>query len=207
VVSNNPNPPSGMLTNPPAGFNSGAPDGNGGSINNNLFDGQYFVINSPVHVAPTPDGHYDMVYYEMANPNCGGQVCMDQVIIGITNDATGQTYYEVFNWGDGIPDTNTNVDTTQLGVPTAEDDNQIISTSDLYIDPSQVGLPQPPDLQTGILIDVDTAPSNPPRDPVTGTTYDYVVVVAPPASSPNNAGDDMNLDSVQVTEVASPTPP
>jgi hypothetical protein len=186
----------------PPGLNVGAPDGNNAS-GSGFPDGSYVVVNvssNPVVVNATPDGHYDLVYYEDENPNGSNQIEMDQVIIGISNDPSGNPYYQVFNWGDGIRDTNTNVDTATIGVPSAENDNQAISTSVLYEDPSSPPSPPNPNLQTGILIDVDQAPSHPPPD-----TYDYVVVIAPPADPP--PGDGGQVDSIQVTEVSSPAPP
>jgi hypothetical protein len=190
------------LTATPDGFNEGAPDGSNAS-GTDFPDGSYFVIDvssNPVVVNATSDGHYDLVYYEDENPDGSNQVAMDQVIVGISNDPSGNPYYQVFNWGDGIRDTNTNVDTAVIGVPSAEVDNQVISTNDLYEDPSSPS--PPPNLQTGVLIDVDQAPSHPPPD-----TYEYVVVIAPPDTNPNNAGDAGQVDSVQVTEVTSPVPP
>lgn len=188
-----------QLTATPTGLNEDEPDGNNASVP----DGSYFVIDlglNPIVVNATPDGSYDLVYYEDENPNGSGEIAMDQVILGITNDPSGNTYYQIFNWGDGIPDTNTNVDTTVLGEPTAEVDNQVIQTSDLYEDPASA--PPPSNSQTGILIDVDQAPSNPPPG-----NYQYLVIIAPPASAPNNLGDGGQVDSIDVTEVSSPAPP
>lgn len=184
-----------LLTATPSGFNQGAPDGVPAS-NPNFPDGSYFVIDvssNPVVVGVTPDGYYDLIYYEDESPP--GFVSMDQVIIGISNNSTGNPYYEVFNWGDGAPDANSNVDISVLSpsplpASPAESDNAQITTGQLYGTPPN---------QTGILIDVDTAPSNPPAGP-----YNYVVIIAPPATAPNNAGDGGQVDSVQITEVALP---
>jgi hypothetical protein len=180
------------LTATPSGFNEGPPDG----VVASPPDGSYFVVNvssNPVVVGATPDGNYDLAYYEDENPP--GFVSMDQVIIGISNDPSGNPYYEIFNWGDGTPDSNSNVDISVLSpaplpASPAESDNAQITTGQLYGTPPN---------QTGILIDVDTAPSSPPAG-----TYNYVVIISPPASAPNNAGDGGQLDSVQVTEVALP---
>jgi hypothetical protein len=191
----------------PAAANTGLPDGNVTDKNNSP-DGSYFVVDvssNPVHVAATPDGNYDLVYYEDENPNDSGLIAMDQVKIGITNDSTGQTYYEVFNWGDGQPDTNSNLNTNTLppntppdpAIDPAEPDNQVIPTDDLYKDPAAT---PPPNPQTGVLIDVDQAPSHPPPG-----DYKYVVIVAPPAPSSVDGGQ---MDSIDVTEVPiPPTPP
>ncbi len=186
----------------PSGMNVGEPDGSNAS-GSNFPDSSYFVIDlgsNPIVVHATSDGSYDLVFFEDENPNGSGEIAMDQVILGISNDPSGNPYYEVFHWGDGIPDANSNVDTTALGLPTAEVDNQTISTSDLYEDPASS--PPPSNEQTGILIDVDQAPSRPPPG-----SYQYLVIIAPPATNPNNAADGGQVDSVEVTEVVSPVPP
>lgn len=130
-------------------------------------------------VTDTSETNYDLIYYEF---NSGGNITMDQVIVGISVFSDGNLYYEVFNWGNGNRDTNTNVDTAILGVDPAEVDNQSIDVNDLY--------GSPPD-QTGILIDVDNAPSAPPAG-----DYPYVVII-----SPAGGGDPAQVDSIEVTEV------
>lgn len=187
----------------PAGLNEGPPDGSTAD-GSDFPDGSFTIVDisaNPIVVGPTPDGNYDLVYYEDENPNGSNEIAMDQVIVGITNYDlwynNNNTYYEVFNWGNGVADDNSNVSTTDLGLPTAENDNQVISTNDLYLDPSAP--PPPPNAQTGILIDVDGAPSNPPPG-----TYDIVVIIAPPASAPNNDGDGGQVDSVDVTDESLP---
>jgi hypothetical protein len=184
-------PPGSTKIAPPVQVEIGAPNG---SISWTA-DNSYYVLNLPVVVNGPSDKNYDLVYYEMQYPfSSPGYIRMDQVIVGITNDNTGSSYYQVFNWGDGVPDTNTNVDTSVIGVNPAEVDNQIIPMTDLHQDSAASP-------QTGITIDVDNAPSNPPPD-----TYNYVVIVAPPTPPPPApAGDGGQTDSVQVTEV-SPTP-
>jgi hypothetical protein len=161
--------PSGVST-------SGPPDFSPGVVN----DGSYYVLDmsgNPIIVNGTSDTNYDLVYYEY-EAGSSGNIEMDRVIVGITNDSTGQTYYQVFNWGDGVPDTNTNVDTAVItpSVNSAEYDNQQIDMSNnLYQDPSP-----PPTMQTGILIDVDNAPDPPPP-----ATYNYVVIIAPVVIAPS----------------------
>lgn len=90
------------------------PDGNPGEI----MPGNYVIVNlggNPVVVVGASETNYDLVYYES---NAGGNVLLDRVIVGISQwtDLTlpGSVYYEVFNWGDNIRDTNTNVDTNTL---------------------------------------------------------------------------------------------
>ena len=103
------------------------------------------VSANPVHVNPTPDGNYDLVYYEDENPSTPGYIALDDVIVGISNDSSGNPYYEVFNWGDGSPDTNTNVDTSDPPpvLPASEPDNQSIDMNDLHQDPAAPGSPEP----------------------------------------------------------------
>ncbi|CAG1006228.1 hypothetical protein ANAEL_03400 [Anaerolineales bacterium] len=154
----------------------------------NLQDGQYIVVNlgtTPIIVEGTPDTDYDLVYYEMANPI---NIAMDQVIIGISQDINNDgvfdgIYYEVFNWGDGNPDLNSNVGS----IAGAETDNQVIIANN----PSSVLYGTPP-YQTGVLIDVDNASSNPPIG-----IYQFLVVIAPETS----ADDGADINSVQVVEV------
>lgn len=150
-----------------------------------ILDGTYIVVSLSVTVEQTPDDNYDLVYYEFNN---GGAVFMDWVHIGISNYADGSEYYEVFNWGNGIPDTNSNIG----DVAGSELDDQGVNLSELY-DPDDAG-PAP---KTGILIDVDTAPSTPPPG-----TYNFVVILSPLGG---NSGTWAQVDAIQTVEV--PTPP
>jgi hypothetical protein len=165
---------------PPAEKDIGTPDGNPGVIT----PGNYIILNvggNPVLVDGNPD--YDLVYYES---DAGGNVFMDSVVVGISHLVDGSVYYEVFNWGDNNRDTNTNVDTNTLPADPActasppECDNRSIPTGDLYNG-------------TGVLIDVDNAPSAPPAG-----TYDYIVVISPQSGAPDGA----QVDAVEVV----PTP-
>ncbi len=155
-----------------------------------LPNGSYTILDvsgNAVIVLETPDANYDLVFYEFIN---GTSVYLDHIIIGISQFPDGSLYYEVFNWGNGIPDTNTNVDTADLppdplcpGDPECE--NRDIPIDDLYPNPGG-----------GILIDVDTASSAPPPG-----TYDYIVII-----SPNNNVEPAQIDAIVVTEVPLPTP-
>lgn len=170
---------------PEIGVTPGPPDNNPpGSMTGLAIINQntYVVINFSVVVEPTPDANYDLVLYEFNN---FGYVFLDWVIIGISNDPSGATYYEVFNWGNGIPDANTNIG----DVAGSEDDEQQTDLSEFH-DPDGGSTNN----QTGILIDVDTATSEPPPN-----TYNYIVVIAP------NGGGSNEVDSIDVTEV--PIPP
>lgn len=188
------------------------PDGNIGTIT----AGTYIVINLSVVVSATPDDNYDLVFYEYDN---GGSLFLDWIIIGISNDPTGASYYEVFNWGNDIPDSNSNADYTDLPADPVncpsdgECDNREIPISgsaevppseNILYDPDYVPANPPstsesngPAPQTGILIDVDTASSSPPPN-----TYNYIVII-----SPGGGGDAAQVDAVQTVEVPTPTPP
>ncbi len=169
---------------PPAEIDLGAPDGNPGVV----VPGSYIILNLPVVVEGPADTDYDLVYYES---DAGGNVFMDSVIVGISQtdlSTLGDIYYEVFNWGDNIRDTNTNVDTNTLPPDPActaappECDNRNIPTTELYPGPNG----------TGVLIDVDNAPSAPPVG-----TYDYIVIISPASGAPDGA----QVDAIEVTEV------
>ncbi|MBM3126947.1 MAG: hypothetical protein FJZ87_18070 [Chloroflexi bacterium] len=92
-------------------------------------------------------------------------------------------YYVVFNWGDGVPDNNSTVG----DIAGSETDNQNIPYSELYGSP----------IDTGILIDVDNAPSYPPAG-----NYSYLAVQAPIAPP----SDGADVDSVQIVDIPSPYP-
>ena len=151
---------------------------------------------NPVQVSGTPDGNYDLIFYEWDDGT--GSVYLDHIIIGISN-ATDGSYYEVFNRGDNNPDENTNVDTSPTipphlpndpgcsGADAPECDNRYVpaTTPPLYTDPVS-------GISTGILIDVDNAGGSPPEG-----FYGYLVIISP-------AGgylDPAQVDAVVVAEV------
>lgn len=169
-----------QVTATPTGFNVGDP-GSGSGASGNISSGTYYVVTLPVPIivnGPT-DTNYDLVYYEVQFG--GGQIAMDSVIISISAD--GITYYEVFNWGDGTPDANSNVGDV-AATAGAENDNQTIPTSELY---------GTPPAQTGILIDVDNATSAPPPG-----SYGYLAIQAP---APDGDGG-LDVDAVDVVDVS-----
>ncbi|MEN9524616.1 MAG: hypothetical protein RL536_685, partial [Candidatus Parcubacteria bacterium] len=125
-------------------------------------DGSYIVLNLSVTVDSAPDNLYDLVFYEWEN---GGNVYLDMVIIGVTNDVSGSSYYEVFNWGNNIADTNSNVSDLAAG---GEQDDEMVPLSDPSAVPPNPDTLHDPDYnstngtngplpQTGILIDVENA--------------------------------------------------
>jgi hypothetical protein len=169
---------------------TGVPDGVPGDI----LPGTYVVLDvsgNPIVVESSPDGNYDFILYEATytDPVTGDTVVlMDQISVLISQDGTN--YYEVFNWGDNVPDANSNLDYTTLPADcTQECDNREIPTTEFYVDPV-TGIP------TGILIDVDTAPDNPPEG-----TYTYVIIVSPPGL------DAAQVDAIVVDEVPLPAAP
>ena len=129
--------------------------------------------STPIIVNNPPDAYYDFVYYEWANP----VVLLDCVILSISSD--GAVFYDVFYWGDGFPDDNSNVPSS------TEDDEFPINPMVLY-----------GPLQTGILVDVDTTLlSNPPIG-----SYRYLKIEAP-LFCPNDRNDGVEIDAIEVIEV------
>ena len=163
-----------ILINPP-NIVVGPPDGNVTSIPL----GSYTVIDisaSPIIIVGSSETGWDLVYYEAEfnGPGNSGFIYLDNVILGISTFADGHLYYDVFNWGNGVPDYNTNISGY------ADVDNQTIPLTDLW------NYPVAP--STGILIDADNAPSQPPPG-----TYNYLVVICPLTGA-----DGMQSDSIQI---------
>jgi hypothetical protein len=172
-----PSTPEGSSASVPGNTNVGAPNGTVG----NVADGTYVVINlggSPIVVTNPSETNYDFVYYELPS---GSGIQMDSVILSISTDDV--VYYVVFNWGNGTPDANSNVG----DVAGSENDNQPINSSELHGTSPQ---------DTGIAVDVDNAPSNPPPG-----NYQYLAIQAP-AAPPGDGNDGADVDSIEVTEVA-----
>lgn len=140
----------------------GPPDGNDFVV---IPGASKIIIFSPPIVA-NGDAAPDFVYYEvLASPT---RVDLDWVMIEISPD--GVTWYQVFFWGDGLPETNSNVDITVIGG--TEADNRPFLPTDLYN-------------TTGITIDVDT--NVPPG------SYPWMRI-----SSPAGSTDGANIDSIEV---------
>lgn len=141
----------------------GGPDGNDHNPGPN---GSITILFSP---AVTADGTStpDFVYYEiLVNPT---RVDLDWVMIEISSD--GSTWYTVFVWGDGTPDTNSNVDINVIGG--LEDDNRQFNPVDLYN-------------QTGVTIDIDAIPGI-----TTGVDYPWMRI------SGIGGSDGPNIDAIQ----------
>jgi hypothetical protein len=179
----NPSPLVGSSGSVPGNTNIGAPDGSVGTIP----DGSYVVIDlsgNPIVVVDPSETNYDFVYYELPS---GSGIQMDSVILSISTDNI--VYYVVFNWGDGTPDNNSNVGDVAANTGT-ENDNQPIDQPDT----GELHGTAPQD--TGIAVDVDNAPSNPPPG-----NYSYLAIQAP-AAPPADGNDGADADSVEVVEVA-----
>ncbi len=151
---------------PPGEPNIGLPNGIGAEIQ----CGGYLDIDLDSVGAPRITSHagYDFVDYEM--PGCAG-ICLDWVQIDLCGDPCAG-WVTVFNWGDGVPDTNTNVASYAAG---GEDDNESILPADLLNG-------------RGITIDVD-----PFGVPSGG--YRYLRIWSP-INWPNN--DGAQVDSIDI---------
>ncbi|MCK6566270.1 MAG: hypothetical protein L6Q45_01080 [Anaerolineales bacterium] len=170
-------PPPGGEIPPPPGVGDD-PDGIIGSIP----DGTYFILSltSPVVVSSAPDGNNEIIYYEYNN---AGIIYMDFVLLGISQFPDANPYFQVFNWFDGIQDSNTNADYIILPPDPAcfanpECDNRVIPELNLYPYPG-----------AGILIDAETAASAPPPG-----DYYYIIVLSPVGGS----GEPLNIDAITI---------
>jgi len=87
----------------------------------------------------------------------------------------GTNWYTIFNWGNNVADTNTNMDFNILSNPQVpeEPDQRDIPTAELYN-------------LTGIAIDLDSI--------VPPGAYPYIRFIAPPGDIDNH----MEIDAIQV---------
>jgi len=140
-------------------------------------DGDVYALPSgssltlSINLVATGDGSYDLVYYERPAPG-GTGIFLDWVILEIGD---GTNWYTIFNWGDNIADTNSNMDFNILPNPGTpeETDQRDIPTSALYNG-------------TGIAIDVDAI--------IPAGTYTYLRFTAPAGDSDGQ----MEIDALQV---------
>ena len=120
----------------------------------------------------TADGDtaYDLVYYERA---AGSGIYLDWVTIEIGD---GNNWYTIFNWGDDLADTNTNVDFNILPNPVVppEPDEREIPSANLWNN------------STGVAIDIDSI--------VPPGTYLYIRFYAPPDNNDNQA----EIDAIEI---------
>jgi hypothetical protein len=141
-------------------------------------------LGIPLYALSTPDGIPDIVYFELRSG--ANNIQMDQVIIEI-GDFFLDIWYMIFNWGDNVPDSNSNLSIATYGG--AENDNRNFVKT-------EVPLYGTPDLNTGITIDIDGyAP--------TGTPYQWLRIRVPTLSGGPNDGAD--VDSILVLPTKTPT--
>lgn len=188
------NDPSGTCTdNRPAGEpNVGPPNGTSARIGCGL--GMIIDLGGTPIIGGDA-GSYDLVYYETQGPVPAPPpfyIFMDLVELQISQSPNGP-WYTVFVWGDGISDTNTNLNGfySDGGVSS---DNAVM----YGVDPSGTGLPPPPPgplvgpgnpLYTGIQIDIDSAPGGSPP----AGSYQYVRIYSPLGG----ANDGPEVDAIQ----------
>lgn len=175
----------GFPSTPPVGGEIPPPPETGDIPDNiigDLGDGGYFIfpLAMPVTVADAPDGNYEIILYEYNN---GGTIFLDFIVVGISQFADANPYYQVFNWYDGLRDTNTIADYAILPpdpfcIVDPECDNRGIPEANLHPYPG-----------TGILIDAETAPSVPPPG-----DYYYIIVYSPPGGS----GESAQIDAIEI---------
>ena len=128
-----------------------------------------------INLIANNDSEWDLIYYERATVPDG--ILLDWVVVQISD---GTTWYTIFNWGDELPDANTNVDYRILpDSPQSpeEPDQRYIAPGNLY---SSSGL------TTGIAIDIDSI--------VPPGTYSYIRFYAPPADFDGHA----EIDAIEV---------
>lgn len=175
----------------PPNIETGTPDGNPNSIP----PGSYTVVDitsSPIIVVGTSETSYDLVFFENAfvDTDLIDKIHLDQIILGISKDPLGNPYFEIFNWANGIQDFNSNVNFDILPLDPLdppicstepECNNRRIRQDILYTDPGT-------GISTGILIDVDTAPSKPPPG-----SYGYLIII-----SPSTGTEGSQIDSILI---------
>ena len=132
----------------------------------NVWSGTYLTLNLKII---TGSGG-DVVYYERPN---GSGILLDWMIVEVSQD--GVSWSQIFNWGDQLPDTNSNVDFTKLpNYPQTpeEPDQRDISSAILYN-------------STGIAIDLDALGLS--------GTFNYIRFYAPPGDVDGHS----EVDAVQ----------
>ena len=124
-----------------------------------------------INLVANGDGNFDLVYYERPSPG-GTGIFLDWVIVEISD---GTNWYTIFNWGNNIADTNSNMDFNSLPNPQVpeETDQRDIPTSALYNG-------------TGVAIDVDAI--------VPPGNYSYIRFTAPAGDADNQ----MEIDAIEV---------
>lgn len=129
------------------------------------------ALTLSINLVANGDGSFDLVYYERPAPG-GNGIFLDWVIIEISD---GTNWYTIFNWGNNIADTNSNMDFNILPNPQTpeETDQRDIPASSLYN-------------STGVAIDIDAI--------VPPGTYSSIRFRAPAGDSDNQT----EIDAIQV---------
>jgi uncharacterized repeat protein (TIGR01451 family) len=148
-----------LLYSLPYGSIGGNPDGSVGVI----IPGTTVTLafDTPLVVGDHPG--WDLILYEL--PNDAG-IAMDLITLQISD---GYNWFTIFNWGDGVADTNTNMDISVLGGN--ENDNRDFTNppeSDVLY-PFGTGTLSKP--ATGIVIELDGV--------VPAGTYPYFRIISP----------------------------
>lgn len=97
-----------------------------------LPSGSTLTLN--INLTANGDAAWDLVFYEYSVFPMFDGIWLDWIIIEISD---GNNWYRIFNWGDNIRDTNTNVDYAILTVPVTpptpeEVDQRPVASGDLY---------------------------------------------------------------------------
>jgi uncharacterized repeat protein (TIGR01451 family) len=148
----------------------------GTSPDGNYYDlpiGAQLILD--VNLVANGDAGPDFVYYEVLNNGSPDYILLDQVRIEIGD---GANWYTVFDWGDGLDDSNSSVSGLNPGIE--QDEFPINEGPPLYNNGS------------GVAIDID----NSPIQPVPLGTYIYIRIT----SSPHGPGIDSttDIDAVQI---------
>ena len=122
-----------------------------------------------INIVANGNPGYDLVYYEFP---AGSGVWLDWAVVQISD---GTNWYTIFNWGDNIADTNTNMNFNILSNPIVppEQDQRDIPSAELYN-------------STGIAIDIDAV--------VPPGTYPYIRFTAPTG----DIDGQMEIDAIQL---------
>lgn len=126
------------------------------------------------------NGHpsWDLVMYELPN---GTGIAMDWIILQVSD---GTNWYTIFNWGDNVADTNSNLNISVLGGQEMDNrDFTNIPQSDVLYPFNSGTLANP---ATGIVIDLDGV--------VPGGSYPYLRILSPMGDS--DGGTEVDAVSV-----------
>ena len=151
----------------------GEPDGNQADID----EGGYLTFTLPAGSGIRDGPGYDFVFFEWPN---GPGIELDWIVAEISDN--GVTWHEVFNWGGGGLDTNTNIEPPYGSDANGEMDNEPIPSDDLW--------PSGLITNTGIAIDINTPTWVPPQ----GSQYRYIRFSCPDDGPGNDAA---HVDAIE----------